>query len=120
VKATVAKEQGVAGVNASYFNHQLGLPLGFLMKEGELLTGPVFHRVVLGLSNTGVPKMERLTLKAAAHAETGQTVAIQTVNQPRLQAGVVALYTSLWGGSAPPAGGGTVSLLISDGKFKGI
>ena len=120
VKATVAKEQGVAGVNASYFNHQLGLPLGFLMKEGELLTGPVFNRVVLGLSNTGVPKMERLTLKAAAQAASGQTVAIQTVNQPRLQAGVVALYTSLWGGSAPPAGGGTVSLLISDGKFKGI
>jgi len=120
VKATVAKEQGVAGVNASYFNHQLGLPLGFLMKEGELLTGPVFNRVVLGLSNTGVPKMERLTLKAAAQAASGQTVAIQTVNQPRLQAGVVALYTSLWGGSAPPAGGGTVSLLIRDGKFKGI
>jgi hypothetical protein len=120
VKATVAKEAGVAGVNASYFNHQLGLPLGFLMREGELLTGPVFNRVVLGLSNTGVPRLERLTLKAAAHAETGQTVAIQTVNQPRLQSGVVALYTSLWGGSAPPAGGGTISLLISGGKLKGI
>jgi hypothetical protein len=121
VKATIARQQGVAGVNASYFNHQLGLPLGFLMKDGELLTGPVFHRVVLGLSATGgVPKMERLSLKAVAHAASGETVMIQTVNQPRLQTGIVALYTSLWGGSAPPAGGGTVSLLIRDGKFKGM
>ncbi len=120
VKSTVQKENGIAGVNASYFNHQLGLPLGFLMKDGELLTGPVFNRVVLGLSNTGMPKLERLALKAVAQAETGQTVPIHTVNQPRLQANTVALYTSLWGGTAPHAGGGTISLLVRQGKLKGV
>jgi hypothetical protein len=120
VKATLQKENAVAGVNASYFNHQLGLPLGFLMKDGELLTGPVFNRVVLGLSNTGMPRLERLALKAVAQAETGQTVPVHTVNQPRLQANTVALYTSLWGGTAPPAGGGTISLLVRQGKLKGV
>ena len=57
------KERAIAAVNGSYFKPQTGVPLGTMMVDGELLTGPIYNRVAMGIRGNEFV-MDRVQLNA--------------------------------------------------------
>ena len=51
---TIAKNtDSIVALNGTFFKPQTGVPLGTLMIDGKLYTGPVFDRVAMGITDTG-------------------------------------------------------------------
>jgi hypothetical protein len=114
---TLAQYSALAGVNASFFNHILKIPLGIVVRDGELLNGTLFNRVAFGLDAGNAPHMAHLEMKGSVRTGDWQQ-RINIVNMPRISGSQVALYTSLWGTASPPAGGGNVAILIRNGRME--
>ncbi|XVJ51945.1 MAG: phosphodiester glycosidase family protein [Vampirovibrio sp.] len=117
VKSTLSSYNGLAGVNASFFNANLRIPLGLVLKDGELLNGTLFNRVAFGLDTQNRPSMEQVELTGLLRVDRW-TQAIEVVNMPRTSSNQVALYSRLWGPKSPPAGGGNIAIRLRNGRFQ--
>jgi|GEM_PF-2581362 len=111
VKGTLEKYGGIAGVNASFFNAKLKIPLGIVVQDGELLNGTLYGRSALGINDKNVPHIERVDLKGRVSLGVWHQE-INRVNMPRIAGDEIALYTNLYGTESPPAGGGNVAVRI--------
>ncbi len=110
---TIAKNSNaIVALNGTYFKPQTGVPLGTLMIDGKLLTGPVYDRVAMGIMKDGFD-MARVQLDASIKSGD-QTIKVDNLNQPRMLANYVLVYTPEWGAQAPQAPKGCKSLAISD------
>ncbi|MDX2083924.1 MAG: phosphodiester glycosidase family protein [Candidatus Melainabacteria bacterium] len=113
-------ERVVAGINASFFKPDLKIPLGLLVIDGELLTGPIFNRTVLGIGADRSLQMARLQLEGTVTLGNGQRIAIDTVNQPRVRLDQTVLYSDAWGQQAPPVPKGGVQLQVLQGVVMAV
>lgn len=93
------KNNAFAAVNGSYFKPQTGVPLGIMMIDKKILTGPVYNRVALGITDNGF-KMDRVSLNATLNY-LGQSIKINNINQPRTLCTDVLVYTADWGNISP-------------------
>ncbi len=118
-KSTLAQYNGLAGVNASFFNANLRIPLGIVLKDGEVLNGTLFNRVALGLDIQNRASMEQVELTGLIRVGRWSQ-AIEIVNMPRVSGEQVALYSRLWGKQSPPAGGGNIAVRLRNGRFDAI
>lgn len=118
-KATVVnmsrKSNSFAAINGSYFKPQTGVPLGILMINKKLLTGPIFDRVALGITENGY-KMERVSLNANLNYLDNQ-LKVNNINQPRTLCTDVLVYTSDWGQISPNTPKYGVQIAVLDGKI---
>ncbi|MFW5984704.1 MAG: phosphodiester glycosidase family protein [Halanaerobiaceae bacterium] len=55
----VLREQALAGVNGGYFDYR-GYPLGLMVKNGEMISGPLYDRTSLAITEDGEVIIERL------------------------------------------------------------
>lgn len=97
---TIAKNtNSLVAVNGTFFKPQTGVPLGTLMIDGKIYTGPIYDRVAMGIFDDGF-KVSRVqlngTLKNGKHE-----LKIDNINQPRMLASYVLAYTREWGNVSP-------------------
>lgn len=113
---TIAKSKNaIAAVNGTYFKFQSGVPLGTLMINEKVYTGPVYDRVALGIFDNGFD-VARVQLNANIKG-SGVKVKVDNINQPRMLSTHVLVYTPEWGKTSPYAPKYGMSLRVADGKI---
>ena len=109
------REKAIAAINGGYFKPQTGVPLGTLMINKKVYTGPIYDRVALGISDDGYD-MARIKLKASVDTNIGG-LKIDNVNQPRMLSTHTIVYTRDWGEVSPPTPKYGSQLVINNGKL---
>lgn len=115
IRAMAQKTNSVVAINGGFFKPQSGVPLGTLMINGKLFTGPIYNRVALGIFDTGY-EVARLEFDGKITGNN-TTVKIDNINQPRMLSSYVLVYTRDWGNYAPASPREGVQLQIVDNKI---
>lgn len=113
--STIAKNnKAIVALNGTYFKPQTGVPLGTLMINKKMYTGPVYDRVAFGIFDNGEFDVARIQLNATLKGK-GVTVKVDNINQPRMLSTYVLAYTQEWGKTSPYAPKYGVNLQIENG-----
>lgn len=116
---TIAKKnRSIVAINGTYFKPQTGVPLGTLMINKKLYTGPIYNRVAMGIFDDGFD-MARVELNATLKTSKGD-VKIDNFNQPRMLSTYVIAYSSEWGHFAPPCPKYGIQMAVENGKITSI
>lgn len=111
--STIAKNNNaVVALNGTYFKPQTGVPLGTLMINKKMYTGPIYDRVAMGIFDNGFD-IARVQLNAVIKG-SGKTIKVDNINQPRMLSTYVLAYTPEWGKTSPYAPKYGMNLLVED------
>lgn len=114
--STIAKNNNaIVALNGTYFKPQTGVPLGTLMINEKLYTGPIYDRVAMGIFEDKFD-VARISLDASIKG-SGKTIKVNNINQPRMLSTHVLVYTPEWGKFSPAAPKYGVGLQIIDNKI---
>lgn len=119
VRRMAQKEGSIIAINGGFFKPQTGVPLGALMIDGKVLTGPIFNRVGIAIFEEGNKtkfKMDNINFDIKAYTKN-HAVKIDNINQPRMSIAYTLLYTSDWGNLSPVAPNNCYNILISGNKI---
>lgn len=119
VRKIAQKENAIVAVNGGYFKPQTGAPLGALMIDEEVLSGPVFNRVGIAIFEKGNKtyfKMMPIDFNIKAYTKS-KTIKINNINQPRMLKSDILLYTSDWSSVSPIAPVDGANLLIRKNRI---
>ena len=109
------RENAIVAINGGYFKPQTGVPLGTLMINKKVYTGPIYDRVAMGILNNGY-EMARVQLKASVNTNIGG-IKIDNINQPRMLSTHTIVYTPDWGEITPTSPKYGTQLVIEDDKL---
>ena len=109
------RENAIVAINGGYFKPQTGVPLGTLMINKKVYTGPIYDRVAMGIFDNGY-SMARVQLKANIETNIGG-LKIDNINQPRMLSTHTIVYTPDWGEYSPPCPKYGKQIVIADGKL---
>ena len=115
---TIAKNtNSIVALNGTYFKPQNGVPLGTLMIDEKMYTGPVYDRVALGIfSDGGKTRFDLARVQLNASVEgSGNVVKVNNINQPRMLSTHVIVYTPEWGKTSPYAPKYGMGLRVENG-----
>ena len=112
------KNNSLVAINGTYFKPQTGVPLGTLMINGKMYTGPIYNRVAMGIFDNGFD-MARLELNAQVKSFKGN-IKVDNINQPRMLSTHVIVYTPEWGSFAPPSPKYGKQIAVEKGKIISI
>ncbi len=115
IKNIAGKSSSIVALNGTYFKPQTGVPIGTLMVDGKLMTGPMYDRVALGIFEDGFD-IARVSLDAKVKSN-GNIVKVDNINQQRTLSTHVLLYTPEWGTSAPKSPKYGYQVSVSDGRI---
>ena len=110
------RENAIVAINGGYFKPQTGVPLGTLMINKKVYTGPIYDRVAMGIFDNNKYEMARVQLKANVETNIGG-LKIDNVNQPRMLSVHTIVYTPDWGEYSPPSPKYGKQIVISNGKL---
>ena len=114
--STIAeRENAIVAINGGYFKPQTGTPLGTLMINKKMYTGPIYDRVAMGIFENGYD-MARVQLKAEVKTNIGG-LKIDNVNQPRMLSTHTIAFTPDWGEFSPPSPKYGMQIVVEDGKL---
>ncbi len=111
------RENALVAINGGYFKPQTGTPLGTLMINKKVYTGPIYDRVAIGFFDDGYD-MARLKLDAKVVTNRGE-LKIDNINQPRMLSTHVIVYTGDWGSRTPATPKYGIQVVIKNGKLIG-
>ena len=121
-KATIRNiartENSIVAINGGYFKPQTGVPLGTLVIDKNVLTGPVYNRVALGINSDNSFSMDKSTIDITLRAKKLEIKA-DNINQPRMLSTYTLVYTEKWGKMSPPAPKYGMAISIKDGQISG-
>ncbi len=109
------REHAIAAINGGYFKPQTGVPLGTLMINKKVYTGPIYDRVAMGIFDEGYG-MARVKLKASVDTNIGG-LKIDNINQPRMLSTHTIVYTRDWGQTTPLSPKYGAQLVVENGKL---
>lgn len=112
------RENALVAINGGYFKPQTGVPLGTLMINKKVYTGPIYDRVAMGIFDNSY-SMARVQLKANVETNIGG-LKIDNINQPRMLSTHTIVYTPDWGEYSPPCPKYGKQIIIDKGKLAGI
>lgn len=112
------KNNSLVAINGTFFKPATGVPLGTLMINKKMYTGPIYDRVAMGIFNDGYD-MARIQLNASLKSGSKE-VKVDNLNQPRMLSTYVIAYTPEWGKMAPPSPKYGTQIAVSDGKIIAI
>lgn len=116
---TIAKKNNsIVAINGTFFKQQTGVPLGTLMINKKLYTGPIYDRVAMGIFDDGYD-MARIQLNASLKAGHKE-IKVDNINQPRMLSTYVIAYTPEWGKTAPASPKYGKQIAIKDNKIVDI
>jgi len=93
------KNNSIVAINGTFFKPATGVPLGTLMIDKKMYTGPIYNRVAMGIFDDKYD-MARIELNADLKTKDA-TIKVDNLNQPRMLATYVIVYTKEWGKTAP-------------------
>lgn len=96
-----AQDKAILAVNGTYFKQDTGTALGALVIDNEIISGPIYERVGLGIEKDGF-KTSRISFTGSLKNDSKQ-IKIDNINQPRMMFSQVLVYNSRWGTRAPAA-----------------
>lgn len=113
---TIAKNNNsIVAINGTFFKPSTGVPLGTLMINKKMYTGPIHDRVAMGIFDNGYD-MARIQLNATL--KTWDTsIKVDNINQPRTLSTHVIVYTPEWGKTSPASPKYGKQLAIVDNKI---
>jgi len=112
---TIAKKNNsIVAINGTFFKPATGVPLGTLMINKKMYTGPIYNRVAMGIFDNGYD-MARIQLNASLKS-WNKSIKVDNINQPRTLSTLVIVYTPEWGKTAPPIPKYGKELAIKDNK----
>ncbi len=120
VKDLVSFEKGIAGINASYFKPDTGVPLGTSVVNGEILTGPLYQRVVFGVTKDNKFKMDKLDISGEISVGKEIKLPLYNVNQPVFSATGFTVFTDRWGLKTPKTSQYYCHIVVQDDKIQYI
>ena len=109
------RENAIVAINGGYFKPQTGVPLGTLMINKKVYTGPIYDRVAMGIFDNGFD-MARVQLKASVNTNLGG-LKIDNINQPRMLSTHTIVYTPDWGEYSPPCPKYGMQIVVEDSKI---
>ena len=115
VSAMVKENKAIAGINATFFKPSNGIPLGTMIINQELVTGPVYNRVTLGIKDNKFA-MARISLQGKLISANGTSIKIDNVNQPRMSVAHNILYSYKWGKISPITPKYGLQVCVDNGK----
>ncbi len=118
IRKIAQKQRAVVAINGGFFKPQTGVPLGALMIDGKVLTGPIYNRVGMAIFEEGNKiafKMDNIVFDINAYTKK-RTLKIDNINQPRMLSTHTLLYTSDWGIQSPTAPKHCFNILIRGNK----
>lgn len=115
ISSIAKRENAIAAINGGYFKPQTGVPLGTLMINKKMYTGPIYDRVALGIFDDGYG-MARVQLKSTVDTNIGG-LKIDNINQPRMLSTHTIVYTPDWGEYSPPCPKYGKQITVSNGKL---
>ena len=118
VRKIAKKNNAIIAINAGFFKPQTGVPLGALMIDRKVLTGPIYNRVGIAIfENDHKTSYKMANIEFEINALTkNNKVKIDNINQPRMLQSYMLLYTSDWGKIVPQAPKTGWNLVIRDNK----
>lgn len=116
VRKIAKKDNAIVAINGGFFKQSTGAPLGALMIDGNVLSGPVFNRVGMAIfENNGKTTFKMMPIEFDIKAYTrNKTIKIDNINQPRMSKYHTLLYTSDWNAACPYAPEGFANVLIEN------
>lgn len=115
----VSKTNAIAAVNGGYFKPQTGVPLGALVIDGEIITGPIYNRAAISINNDGSYSTGKSDIKFNLKNKK-INIKIDNINQPRTLSTHSIIYTEKWGNTAPKPPKYGANAIISNGKITGV
>lgn len=115
IRTMANRTNSIVAINGGFFKPQSGLPLGTLMIDGKLYTGPIYNRVALGIFDTGYD-VARVEFNGKITSKNIE-IKIDNINQPRMLSSYVLVYTRDWGSYAPASPREGVQLQIVGNKI---
>lgn len=113
--STIAKKNNsIVAINGTFFKPTTGVPLGTLMINKKMYTGPIYNRVAMGIFDNGYD-MARIQLNANLKA-FGKNLKVDNINQPRTLSTHVIVYTPEWGSMAPISPQYGTQIAVADNK----
>lgn len=120
VKDLVTIENAIAGINASYFKPDTGVPLGASIVNGEILTGPIYERVVFGITEDNKFKMDKIEVSGEIKMANNAALPLFNINQPVFSQNGFTVYTDRWGLKTPRTSQYFCHIVVLDGKIQYI
>lgn len=94
----IAKDAKIA-INGTYFKQDTGTPLGLLVINNEIISGPIYERAAIGIKDEGFIS-SRVSFEG--YIKKGdRAIRINNINQPRMLKSNVLIYTNVWGSKSP-------------------
>ena len=122
VRRIAQRGNGIVAINAGFFKPQTGVPLGALMIDNKILSGPIYNRVGIAIfENEGKTsfKLDNINFDIKAINKGGE-IKIDNINQPRMLSTYKLLYTKAWGEFSPVAPKNCYNMLIENEKITKI
>ena len=118
ITSIAQRNNSLVAINGTFFKPETGVPLGTLMINKKVYTGPIYNRVAMGIFDNGYD-MARVQLDATVRSQDC-VVKVDNINQPRTLSTHVIAYTKDWGKLAPtsPKYGSQIS--VQDGKVVAV
>lgn len=103
------REQALAGINGGYFNYT-GKPLGFMMKEGQVISEPIKGRTVVAWTECGKVIIDHLQKwQGILNGE----IVINGVNR-EVKPGEIVVFNKYYGEQTPGGDGQTREIVVSN------
>lgn len=118
ITSMARKSNSIAAVNGAFFKPQTGCPLGTLMIDGKIYTGPIHNRVAMGFFDSSYA-MGRVQLNACVK-KGFDSITIDNINQPRMLCTNVIVYTPDWGDYAPITPKYGVQISVSNNRVVSV
>ena len=115
LRTIAGRTNSIVAINGGFFKPQTGVPLGTLMIDGKIYTGPIYNRVAMGIFEDGYD-VGRVSIEGKITGN-GHTIKIDNINQPRILSSYVLAYTRDWGKYAPASPKYGVQLQIEGNRI---
>lgn len=96
VSDLVKQEEGLVGINGGYFG-PTGYPLGLLIRDGQLISEPIYGRTAFGVDDNGGMRIDQVSLKIEAWIDWDKYI-LTGYNRPRMSDELI-LYSPAYGKS---------------------
>jgi len=114
ITSIAKRNNSLVAINGTFFKPETGVPLGTLMIDKKVYTGPIYNRVAMGIFDNRYD-MARIQLDATLKSHEGN-IKVDNINQPRTLSTHVIVYTKEWGKTAPISPKYGKQIAIQDNK----
>lgn len=117
VRDQAQKVRAIAAVNANYFKKD-GTPLGTLVVDGEWISGPLYDRISMGITDAGKVLVDRMNLHGTIETSNPSVPSlwVNNINQPRRHGVKLVAYTRRWGGQVKMPYAGVLVAVDASGR----